>query len=1026
MSIRTGRSFLIGFVLFLLMNSSTGLAMVRFERGKILINGEPQLLVGGSLQWFRISEELWEDRLRKFKAAGFNCIDLYIPWNVIEPEPGVFNFAKPNLAKFMELAQRYELYVMIRPGPYITNEMDGGGLPAWLLPKLTKRSLEKDGLFNLRTEDPDFIAVVDRYFTALNQHLQPYFADAGGPIILYAIENEYNWFERSVWIDHTFRWQGRWERPLTARPSSYHYIKALRDIVENSGVKVPIIVCPGDGKVSQSAVVERVFPFPNIYEWAVHEQPDEAAWQLVGDIQDADHYQGFYSEAPTGSLEVSRSPQEFRRLLLGGLDAAFAFNVVGTSAEGRQNAILLTARAGDVPPHWGVPGERPDAWPDTIFNFSWRSTVNAWIEPKFGYVGNVIDYSGAISPSGVLNDSFYQFRRDNSLYRWLGSSMAASVAAERVLRSPGSDPWVSNPLIGSRESAGRAYYYLNLEGGGQLLGLVNQTGRKQTIAAHGVQFAGRSLPRFTAMTIPTAAEDRPTYTQLMLIDYPLSDQWLLQYSTAEILGFTPATQRLLAYSKPGEQYELTLSGAGPFELAQGKPSALAENTETQLTLIGSLTAAPELIRLVDRHGQEIEVLMIPHHLAGKVWEVGTQGEILIGPSWVDEGGGRLAGPIQFQFDRRLDAVYRLRQTNHPPQSSIVPVRLEHRARHDIVPDLSSGRSKTDHLADNLAAGRPGQIHWQGPLKSLEELGIYQGTAWYESHFYRSKNDVEWPHRLWVESASDIVSIYLNGQYLKTVLPLGTEIDSWSRNPNYRFHNIRENLKEGWNQIAFKVEVWGHGSFMFGRGHVAATGVRYPGLGYEGLKGLIGRARIGDTELTDWILHTGGVRGLAERYDQSTATTDSWTAAKLPRQLTKGETWWYKVRFDRSELRLDPEHHAPLVLEVLGRSLRGTVFLNGRLIGRWLSDNRWLRQGVWGRPERGVWVALNPDHIPVPLELLTAGDNDLTLLLEDSSDWQNEAGILEALQLRANGERRVWNGNATELTVGSLQHAQVPL
>ena len=30
--------------------------------------------------------ETWQDRLAKFKAAGFNTTDLYVPWNLISPK----------------------------------------------------------------------------------------------------------------------------------------------------------------------------------------------------------------------------------------------------------------------------------------------------------------------------------------------------------------------------------------------------------------------------------------------------------------------------------------------------------------------------------------------------------------------------------------------------------------------------------------------------------------------------------------------------------------------------------------------------------------------------------------------------------------------------------------------------------------------------------------------------------------------------------------------------------------------------
>ena len=37
-----------------------------------------------------------------------------------------------NIEKFVEIAQRLGLFVLLRPGPYICAERNGGGLPWWL------------------------------------------------------------------------------------------------------------------------------------------------------------------------------------------------------------------------------------------------------------------------------------------------------------------------------------------------------------------------------------------------------------------------------------------------------------------------------------------------------------------------------------------------------------------------------------------------------------------------------------------------------------------------------------------------------------------------------------------------------------------------------------------------------------------------------------------------------------------------------------------------------------------------------
>ena len=44
--------------------------------------------ISGSIHYFRVHEGLWEDRLTKIRAAGFNAIQFVIPWNLHQRFPG--------------------------------------------------------------------------------------------------------------------------------------------------------------------------------------------------------------------------------------------------------------------------------------------------------------------------------------------------------------------------------------------------------------------------------------------------------------------------------------------------------------------------------------------------------------------------------------------------------------------------------------------------------------------------------------------------------------------------------------------------------------------------------------------------------------------------------------------------------------------------------------------------------------------------------------------------------------------------
>ena len=84
------------------------------------MDGQPFRYVSGSLHYFRVPEPLWQDRLRKIRAAGFNAIQFVIPWNLHEPHPGSYNFQDMfDINGFVKMAANEDLYVLLRPGPYI-------------------------------------------------------------------------------------------------------------------------------------------------------------------------------------------------------------------------------------------------------------------------------------------------------------------------------------------------------------------------------------------------------------------------------------------------------------------------------------------------------------------------------------------------------------------------------------------------------------------------------------------------------------------------------------------------------------------------------------------------------------------------------------------------------------------------------------------------------------------------------------------------------------------------------------------
>lgn len=156
---------------------------------QFLRNGEPHRIFSGALHYFRVVPEYWEDRLLKYRAMGLNTVETYVAWNLHEPRPGSFSFARGlDLRRFITLAGDLGLDVILRPGPYICAEWELGGLPAWLL---------ADHSMKLRTLHKGFTAAVARYFDHLVPEIRDLQCTQGGPIVAVQIENEYGSYGNS-------------------------------------------------------------------------------------------------------------------------------------------------------------------------------------------------------------------------------------------------------------------------------------------------------------------------------------------------------------------------------------------------------------------------------------------------------------------------------------------------------------------------------------------------------------------------------------------------------------------------------------------------------------------------------------------------------------------------------------------------------------------------------------------------------------------------------------------------------------
>ena len=156
-----------------------------WREGEILRGGAPHRILAGSVHYFRVHPDQWEDRLRRLAAMGANTVDTYVAWNFHERVEGDARFdGWRDVERFIRLAAEVGLDVFLRPSPYICAEWSNGGIPFWLSGRVGA----------LRTSDPAYLAAVDAWYDELIPRIVPLQAAYGGPIVAVQVENEYGSF----------------------------------------------------------------------------------------------------------------------------------------------------------------------------------------------------------------------------------------------------------------------------------------------------------------------------------------------------------------------------------------------------------------------------------------------------------------------------------------------------------------------------------------------------------------------------------------------------------------------------------------------------------------------------------------------------------------------------------------------------------------------------------------------------------------------------------------------------------------
>jgi beta-galactosidase len=158
-------------------------------------NGEPWLPVMGEYHFSRDSADRWETELLKMKAGGVTVVATYVIWIVHEERRGELRWdGDRDIRRFLHLAHRHGIAVMLRIGPWAHGETRNGGFPDWV---------QTSGI-ELRTNAPEYQELVTGWYAAIAEQTHEFYRtneSPDAPIVGVQVDNElYDQPEHLGWL----------------------------------------------------------------------------------------------------------------------------------------------------------------------------------------------------------------------------------------------------------------------------------------------------------------------------------------------------------------------------------------------------------------------------------------------------------------------------------------------------------------------------------------------------------------------------------------------------------------------------------------------------------------------------------------------------------------------------------------------------------------------------------------------------------------------------------------------------------
>ncbi len=893
--------------------------IISYDQKGFLINGKRIFLIGGEFHYFRVPADLWEDRLRKMKRMGANLISVYIPWSMHEPEEGIERWSGDyDLDRFLKLCEKYNFYILIKPGPYVCAELDFGGHPDWLIAKVANKEIK------LRMLNEGYLDLCKKWYKKVSEKIHPYLITKGGRIIAIQIENEY---------DHLMEYG---EEHITQEDAMIYFI-FLKGTMEEVGIDIPKFANEAAFLRGKGIIDTRTY-YPNIpglwmWEFGLFEnkiieskksQPDCPV--MILELQ-----AGWFAQigVPDYNPQLDLIESVSKSVLIQGASILNYYMMVGGTSFpfiGARGDVIFLGGLGNI----------------TSYDFG-GSPIREWGElhkEKYYWIKGFIRFAGEFS-SIILNSDKRSFVK---LLRG-GEDIA-------ILRNNGAE--TDDDLSQSGENFntyeegnenGRFFFVRNLEDDDKKL-MINIS-------------ADMAGTEYTFKAIVKAKE-----TKMFPIDFKIpGTDIVLAYSTSEVL-FSRKYEKKTAFAmvgKGGTDGE-TCMNAEPnaIKVIKGNVDVIAHETGSLLKYIHS-----DIIIL---KVSDVYLFLLEEELSGRVEELSTG--LLFHHSYyiqeIREQSENIVLEMQWKENSRNDIrLFPMTDRMHPCYATMdgkkqpfildektgmytinfhagsFPDKPEFQWTSDwkYCPDSSEINEKYDHSTWR---------YLEKPM-SLEEAGLIEhGYYWFRARFELEES----PGMIWMNykhNNTDRMFIYINGNLVYK-----------SNNRTIHQMNITPVLKPGENTIAILYANEFHNKSHPHEGDL----VKFSGM-MNPIEIYGSYSNNKKTNITIGSFYVKkGLAGMTEGYTTSEYDDHLWNPVPASRKFVVGRELGHIVWFRRKfKYDIGKEFNAPLMFKTERADQRLTVYINGRAAARY---------DILGPQEEF--------HIPETY-LHSGGENVLSIILE---------------------------------------------